>query len=176
MCLFEFTETDLLPGLSTFFACLILPLEIGILVGVGVNILFILYHAARPKISTEILSTSAGHEYLMITPDRCLMFPSVDYVRNLVTKQSLRSNVPVVVIDASHIFGADFTAAKVIESLLKDFATRRQLLFFYNLKPSICSIFESISAEEFVVYYQEQQLDELLKERNYNPANSNLQV
>uniref|UniRef100_A0A1B0GE20 Uncharacterized protein n=1 Tax=Glossina morsitans morsitans TaxID=37546 RepID=A0A1B0GE20_GLOMM len=169
-------KTDLLPGLSTFLACLILPLEIGILVGVGVNILFILYHAARPKISTEILSTSAGHEYLMITPDRCLMFPSVDYVRNLVTKQSLRSNVPVVVIDASHIFGADFTAAKVIESLLKDFATRRQLLFFYNLKPSICSIFESISAEEFVVYYQEQQLDELLKERNYNPANSNLQV
>uniref|UniRef100_A0A1A9V6D1 Uncharacterized protein n=1 Tax=Glossina austeni TaxID=7395 RepID=A0A1A9V6D1_GLOAU len=169
-------KTDLLPGLSTFLACLILPLEIGILVGVGVNILFILYHAARPKISTEILSTSAGHEYLMITPDRCLMFPSVDYVRNLVTKQSLRSNVPVVVIDASHIFGADFTAAKVIESLLKDFAIRRQLLFFYNLKPSICSIFESISAEEFVVYYQEQQLDELLKERNYNPSNSNLQV
>ncbi|KAL9893266.1 epidermal stripes and patches isoform 1-T4 [Glossina fuscipes fuscipes] len=161
-------KTDLLPGLSTFVACLILPLEIGILVGVGINILFILYHAARPKISTEILSTSAGHEYLMITPDRCLMFPSVDYVRNLVTKQSLRSNVPVVVIDASHIFGADFTAAKVIESLLKDFAARRQLLFFYNLKPSICSIFESISAGEFVVYYQEQQLDELLKERNCN--------
>uniref|UniRef100_A0A1A9X3Y8 Uncharacterized protein n=1 Tax=Glossina brevipalpis TaxID=37001 RepID=A0A1A9X3Y8_9MUSC len=168
-------KTDLLPGLSTFIACLILPLEIGILIGVGVNVLFILYHAARPKISTEVLNTSAGHEYLMITPDRCLMFPSVDYVRNLVTKQSLRCNVPVV-IDASHIYGADFTAATVIESLLKDFATRQQLLFFFNLKPSICSIFESLSAEEFVVYYQEQQLDELLKERNYNPATSNLQV
>lgn len=159
-------ESDLLPGLGTFVACLVLPLEIGILIGVGLNVIFILYHAARPKITTEILTTSAGNEYLMITPDRCLMFPSVDYVRNLVTKHSMRQNVPVV-IDASHIYGADFTAATVIESLLSDFAARSQLLFFYNLKPSICALFETLSPAEFVVYYQEEQLDQLLKDRNY---------
>ncbi|XP_037949207.1 sodium-independent sulfate anion transporter isoform X2 [Teleopsis dalmanni] len=160
-------KSDLVPGIGTFLACLILPLEIGILIGIGLNVIFILYHAARPKISTEILSTQAGNEYLMITPDRCLIFPSVDYVRNLVNKQSKRvENVPVV-IDASHIYGADFTAATVIESLLKDFASREQLLFFYNLKPSICTLFESLSPTEFEVYYQEDQLDELLKSRNY---------
>ncbi|XP_014090706.2 sodium-independent sulfate anion transporter [Bactrocera oleae] len=159
-------KSDLLPGLGTFVACLVLPLEIGILIGVGLNVIFILYHAARPKITTEILTTSAGNEYLMITPDRCLMFPSVDYVRNLVTKHSMRQNVPVV-IDASHIYGADFTAATVIESLLSDFAARSQLLFFYNLKPSICALFETLSPAEFVVYYQEEQLDQLLKDRNY---------
>ncbi|XP_036324611.1 sodium-independent sulfate anion transporter [Rhagoletis pomonella] len=159
-------KSDLVPGLGTFIACLVLPLEIGILIGVGLNVIFILYHAARPKITTEILTTQAGNEYLMITPDRCLIFPSVDYVRNLVTKHSMRQNVPVV-IDASHIYGADFTAATVIESLLSDFAARSQLLFFYNLKPSICALFATLAPAEFIVYYQEEQLDQLLKDRNY---------
>jgi len=48
-------ELDLIPGMGTFIACLVLQLEIGILCGVGINILFILYHAARPKISVEKL-------------------------------------------------------------------------------------------------------------------------
>jgi len=47
-------ESDLIPGFGTFIACLVLPLEFGILVGIGINILFILYHAARPKITIEI--------------------------------------------------------------------------------------------------------------------------
>lgn len=42
--------------------CLTLPIELGILTGVIVNIIFILYHAARPKLSVEMLkvSTRAG--------------------------------------------------------------------------------------------------------------------
>lgn len=55
MCLILFSETDLIPGFGTFIACLVLPLEIGIILGIGLNILFILYHAARPKISIEKL-------------------------------------------------------------------------------------------------------------------------
>lgn len=50
------SESDLIPGLGTFIACLVLQLEIGILCGVGLNIMFILYHAARPKISVEKLT------------------------------------------------------------------------------------------------------------------------
>ena len=52
---------------------------------------------------------------MLLTPDRCLIFPSVDYVRNLVTKHSMKQAIPVV-IDCSHIYGADFTAAKVPNS------------------------------------------------------------
>lgn len=51
-------ESDLIPGLGTFIACLVLQLEVGILLGVGMNVLFILYHAARPKISVETLKVS----------------------------------------------------------------------------------------------------------------------
>jgi MFS superfamily sulfate permease-like transporter len=50
---FDNAESDLIPGFATFIACLVLPLQFGILVGIGINILFILYHAARPKITIE---------------------------------------------------------------------------------------------------------------------------
>lgn len=56
--LLSFVESDLIPGLGTFIACLALPLEIGILTGIGINVVFILYHAARPKISIETLRVS----------------------------------------------------------------------------------------------------------------------
>lgn len=151
--------------MATFIACLLLPLEYGIIIGVGLNLLFILYHAARPKILVERATSRNGIDYLMLTPDRCLIFPSVDYVRRLVTKHSIRQGVPVV-IDCTHIYGADFTAAQVVETLTKDFAARDQPLFFYNLKSSVCSVFEGLSPKEFTVVYNQDQLEALLKEKN----------
>ncbi|GAB1868309.1 Sodium-independent sulfate anion transporter-like [Camponotus japonicus] len=162
-------KSDLIPGVGTFIACLVLQLEIGILCGIGINILFILYHAARPKITVEKLKTLHGIEYLMLTPDRCLIFPSVDYVRNLVNKYSRRAGsvATPVVIDCSYIYGADFTAATVIETLTKDFASRGQPLFFYNLKSSVYAVFEGIEPTDFIVYYTQEALDDLLKEKGY---------
>lgn len=161
-------ESDLVPGLCTFVSCLVLPLQHGILIGIGINVIFILYNAARPKLSMEVLLTKTGIQYIIITPDRSLIFPSVEYVRKVVNKHSERMNMPVVV-DATHVYGADFTTATVIDSLINDFNQRGQLLLFYNLKPSICDLFKQVSAAQFVVYYEEQQLDHLLKERNYQP-------
>lgn len=146
-----------------------MPLEIGILTGIAINMVFILYHTARPKITVERLVSPGGTEYLMITPDRCLIFPSVDYVRNLISKQAQRQRVPVVV-DCSHVYGTDFTAATVVETVSRDFAAREQPLFFYNLKPSACTVFEALAPADFVVYYREEQIDELLLDRGYKPA------
>lgn len=155
-------KLDLIPGVGTFVLCLALPIELGILTGVVVNIIFILYHAARPKFSVEMLKTEQGVEYLMITPDRCLMFPSVDYVRRLVTKCAASSSVPVV-IECTHIYSADYTAAKSIEQLTADFHARLQPLYFYNVKPSVCSIFEAVAKpEHFVVFYEDDELERLL--------------
>lgn len=111
-----------------------------------------------------LFQTQEGTEYLILTPDRCLIFPSTDYVRNLVTKHSIKQGVPVV-IDCSHIYGADYTAATVIGTLTKDFAARNQPLFFYNLKPSVSAVFEGLSPQDFVVYYDHNQLEDLLKKR-----------
>ncbi|XP_073945721.1 epidermal stripes and patches isoform X2 [Choristoneura fumiferana] len=156
-------KLDLIPGIGTFVLCLTLPLEMGILTGVVVNIIFILYHAARPKFFVEMLKTERGVEYLIITPDRCLMFPSVDYVKKLVTKSAGGGAPLPVVLECTHIYSADYTAAQSISQLTADFHARRQPLYFYNVKPSVCSIFEAVAKpEHFVVFYEDAELDRLL--------------
>lgn len=53
--------TDLIPYFVAFIACLVMPLELGILAAIGVNLLFILYHSARPKVRLETLEVLIGH-------------------------------------------------------------------------------------------------------------------
>lgn len=147
----------------TFVSCLLLPLEVGIFIGVAVNSGYLLYNAARPNVDASILKTNNSVEYLMLTPDRCLMFPSVDYVRNIVNKQSLKSDLPVV-IDCSHVHGVDFSAVSVIETLCNDFRNRNQQIFFYNLTPSVLEVFEGMACDKFIVFYRIDRLDDLIED------------
>lgn len=100
----------------------------------------------------------------MITPDRSLIFPSVDYVRNIVNKQGLKSNVTVV-LDCSHIYGADFTAATAIDTLVHDFDSRHQRILFYNLKPSVVNVFEGVDNDDIKVYYDATSLETAINEK-----------
>ncbi|XP_017470317.1 PREDICTED: sodium-independent sulfate anion transporter-like isoform X1 [Rhagoletis zephyria] len=162
-------KTDLIPGLGAFIACIVLPIQVGILVGIGINIVFILYSAARPKLRIENLCTSTGIRYLMLTPDRCLIFPSVEFVRNVINKQGRKSTVPVV-IDCTYIYGADFTAAKVVSMLIKDFETRNQKLYFYNLQRRVAQVFEDLNKGLIVIY----DVDHLERELSGKDENSKL--
>ena len=46
--------------------------------------------------------------------------------------------------------------------LTNDILKRHQPLLFFNLKPSIVAIFEGVQPKDFVVYYNENDLDNLL--------------
>ncbi|KAJ8915141.1 hypothetical protein NQ315_000393 [Exocentrus adspersus] len=168
-------KTDLIPALATFLSCLFLRLEIGIVIGIGINLIFLLYASARPTVQVEKVTSTygcAGCDYLLITPDRSLTFPSVEYVKALVSKAGVKqgcSSIPVV-IDAKHIQGADFTAAKGIKSLIEDFHKRNQPILFYNLKPSVINIFQGVQPKDFVYCQTYAELNELLKQ--YSDPNS----
>lgn len=47
------SRKDLIPTFVTFLLCLIVGVEIGILLGVAVNIVFLLYPSARPSMHIE---------------------------------------------------------------------------------------------------------------------------
>ncbi|XP_075231067.1 sodium-independent sulfate anion transporter-like [Lycorma delicatula] len=158
-------KMDLIPAAATFLSCLLIRLELGIVIGIGINILFLLYASARPSVHVEKLRSEWGCEYLMITPDRSLVFPSVEYVRNLVTKVGVKqgsSSIPVV-IDSRHVQCADFTAAKGVKSLIDDFVKRNQPLLFYNLKPSVVEVFQAVQPVKFLHCQTEMELYDLLK-------------
>lgn len=47
------------------------------------------------------------------------------------------------------MYGADFTAAKVVETLMKDFERRNQQILFFNLKPAVAGVFEGVRIQVF---------------------------
>lgn len=155
-------KIDLIPGFSAFIACLVFPVQIGIFVGIGVNMIFILYYSARPKVNLNCLETSCGQTFLMLTPDRCLIFPSIEFVRNVINKTGMKTTVPVVV-DCTYVYGADYTAAKSVTMMLKDFTSRNQKIIFYNLKPSVARVFESVNTNLILCYSKSELELELTK-------------
>ena len=57
-------KVDLIPAFATFVCCLIWALEYGILVGVGIQVLFILYNAARPSVVVQVHIKKTSKELL----------------------------------------------------------------------------------------------------------------
>lgn len=58
--IFILLEIDLIPAIATFLCCLFVRLELGIVIGIGINLLFLLYASARPSLRVDkaIVSTS----------------------------------------------------------------------------------------------------------------------
>lgn len=98
----------------------------------------------------------------MLTPDRCLIFPSVEFVRTIINKQKRTSDLQIV-IDCSYIYAADYTAAKAIGTLLDNFQSTGQQIYFYNLKPSVAQVFEGVRSN-LPIYYNVEALESALTE------------
>ena len=54
------SKKDLIPMFVTFLFCLIVGVEYGILLGVGINLMFLLYPSARPTIHVDKCKVSIG--------------------------------------------------------------------------------------------------------------------
>lgn len=52
------SRKDLIPTFATFILCLVVGVELGIVIGVGINLVFLLYPSARPHIFVETLKVS----------------------------------------------------------------------------------------------------------------------
>ena len=160
----------MIPAFATFACCLFWALEYGILVGVGIQVMIILYQTARPSIHVDlrVLNGSGDHvggEFLYITLDRALVFPSVSYVRHQINKSAIstgQSQLPVV-LDCSHISSADFTAAEGFKAMVEDFHSRSQNIIFYNTAPSVVDTFEGVEMPGLVVVQSLEELFDHLK-------------
>lgn len=53
------SKKDLIPMFVTFLFCLIIGVEYGILLGVGINLMFLLYPSARPTVHIDKCAVSS---------------------------------------------------------------------------------------------------------------------
>lgn len=101
-------ELDLVPFLTTLLCCLFISLEYGILIGIGVNLLFVLYASARPKLSIEENQEVDGRKSVIITPKDTLYFPAAEFLRDTVLTCD-----GSIEINGKYIRNVDVTVAKV---------------------------------------------------------------
>ena len=97
--------------------------------------------------------TSISTQFLLIQLDRSMTFPSVEYIRYIVTKasRSVGQNKLPMVIDCSHIQFADFTAAEGLRDLISIFKKREQVLLLWKAKDSVIRIIEGVGSGFHVV-------------------------
>lgn len=76
-------EIDLVPLSVTLFSCLIFGLEYGVIAGIAVNLVLLLYVSARPRLTIEE-QTIDGLPILFVEPKQSLSFPAAEYLRERV--------------------------------------------------------------------------------------------
>lgn len=105
------SEIDLIPFFTTLLSCVFFSLEYGILIGLGSNLIFVLYLSARPAVAVE--KHKLQHcDVFVATPCRSMQYPAAEFVRERVMEECSGANT-VVVLDGKYIKSIDSTVAKV---------------------------------------------------------------
>ncbi|KAK9739672.1 hypothetical protein QE152_g8799 [Popillia japonica] len=177
------TQIDVLPLLITFFASLFLIIEVGILIGIAVNILILLYYISRPQINLQKV-TILGKEYIKIIPLGSVFYPSVNYLRkrsvfypsvNYLRKSIMENEIcidkfkegNVIIIDCSKLVKTDFTMAKTIGALAHDLQKSDKSIAFLKLTPTLSKLV-SKTCRNCIFAFTDDILFEILKERRYS--------
>ncbi|XP_011253117.1 sodium-independent sulfate anion transporter isoform X3 [Camponotus floridanus] len=125
-------KIDLVPLTVTLLCCLVVGLEYGMIAGIAVNLILLLYFAARPGLLIEERIVD-GLTMLFVSPKQSLSFPAAEYLRERVMSwcDKKSENLPVIV-DGRNVLRIDTTVAKNLALLVSDLATRNQKLIFWN--------------------------------------------
>ncbi|XP_076752208.1 sodium-independent sulfate anion transporter [Xylocopa sonorina] len=168
------SKRDLIPTLTTFFACLFAGVELGILIGVAIDLAILIYFNARPTIYIEYRNTPTL-SYILVRPSAGLLFPAVDYLRiylleNLENDPSklLKTfkNSKIVVLDCKHIDKIDFTAVQGLNMVMRDFKEKDHCLIMLRPSKEILRSLQSLSEEKIEVVNNDAELVATLKELN----------
>ncbi|KAG8129192.1 hypothetical protein E2320_015987, partial [Naja naja] len=141
--LWQVKRLDLVPLWVTFFVCF-WEVQYGIIAGVMVSGILLLYPLARPQI--KVVRDKA----IVIKPENGLQFPAIDFLRDTVHKQALSESQQCnVILDCSHISSIDYTVVLGLSELLQEFQLRELCLIFIGLKPHVLEIFLAADLKGF---------------------------
>lgn len=101
----------MIPFLVTLICCLTISLDYGILIGIGVNLLFILYPSARPKVNIVRTQIVKEREICVVKPMENLFFPAAEHFRDRILE--CKGHDIVVVVDGEYLRTIDVTVARV---------------------------------------------------------------
>ncbi|XP_063149444.1 sodium-independent sulfate anion transporter [Candoia aspera] len=141
--LWQVKRLDLVPLCVTFFLCF-WEVQYGIIAGVMVSGILLLYPLARPRIKVVM------NEAIVIKPENGLQFPAVEFLRDIVHKQALSGpQQRSVILDCSHISSIDYTVVFGLSELLQEFQHRELCLIFIGLQAHVLEVLLAADLEGF---------------------------
>nr|XP_054762460.1 sodium-independent sulfate anion transporter-like [Lytechinus pictus] len=153
--LWTIRKLDLLPYVVTLLASLGLDVAYGTLIGIGVDLVILLFPVARPSIKIdsshqlndlEFSSSSQSHQLQqvrtesisVITVDSSIRYPSIDYISEQITQLSYSVDHPTkLVLDFYRVNMIDYTVVQGLSDLMVDLRRAGVRAAFANVLPSI---------------------------------------
>ncbi|CAG5131360.1 unnamed protein product [Candidula unifasciata] len=131
--LWKANKWDLFTFVITFICSLVVGIEYGILIGIGLSLLLILYPISRPKIK---FTEKSG--LLIVTPLQGLNFPGSEYLEmKALDKTMSKSKHLNIVLNMEHFSDLDYTSLQSIKSLHADCVKHGIKLIVANGMPRI---------------------------------------
>ncbi|NWR77758.1 S2611 protein, partial [Centropus unirufus] len=141
--LWRIKRLDLVPLCVTFLLCF-WEVQYGIVAGVLVSGILLLYSIARPPIKV-----SEGN-VLLVQPGSSLYFPAIECLRDTVCSHALAASPPrSIILDCRHISSIDYTVVVGLTELLQELRKHGLSLAFCNLQDPVLQVLLSADLEGF---------------------------
>ncbi|XP_068888342.1 sodium-independent sulfate anion transporter isoform X1 [Aphelocoma coerulescens] len=142
--LWRVKRLDLVPLCVTFLLCF-WEVQYGIMAGVLVSGILLLYSIARPPIKV-----SEG-AVLLVQLGSSLHFPAVEHLRDSVCSRALAAASPPrsVILDCCHVSSIDYTVVVGLSELLQELRRHGLSLAFCGLKDPVLQVLLSADLEGF---------------------------
>uniref|UniRef100_A0A7N6BTU3 Sodium-independent sulfate anion transporter n=1 Tax=Anabas testudineus TaxID=64144 RepID=A0A7N6BTU3_ANATE len=141
--MWRISKLDLFPFIVTFLMSF-WEVQYGIIGGVAVSGVLLLYNTARPQIKVT------GRNVLVMELNNGLSFPATEYLSHVIHTQALQVSPPrSVVLDCLHVSVIDFTVISELRDLLRQFKLRDVRLVFSRLQPSVLEMLLAADLQDF---------------------------
>ena len=147
--LWKSNKTDFWMLMTTFLATLFIGIEEGILIGVVLSLVMVIYKSTRPHIallgrvpgSLEFRNVERfddleiNEKILVVRFDAPLYFANADqFRRKLAEMRRGKVHLELIIIDASSITDMDSTAIHLLQELVEDYKNENIEVFFTSLR------------------------------------------
>ncbi|XP_050408906.1 sodium-independent sulfate anion transporter isoform X1 [Patella vulgata] len=160
LILWKANKLDLGLLLITFISSLVIGIEYGILVGVGLSILMVLYPLARPRIKY-----TTQEDILVVQPDQGMRFPSAEYIsETIIERATTGTNNKSVIFDFQHISTIDYSAVMSIKKLMADLHRFQLQVVLTNVNSTISVDLEKAEIPDLMIFSN---VDKACQQLNY---------
>ncbi|XP_051175404.1 sodium-independent sulfate anion transporter-like [Leptopilina boulardi] len=143
MMLWRAKKSDFLVMIITLLSSIIFGLEIGILSGLAMNLLHLLYFMARPSIEIQT-SNDNGNRIVYVLPEETVSFPASENLRSKITMLS-GENPCTVIFDCKNLRRIDVTVVMNMKLLSNDLYLKGQEFHFINCSEFVSNVVQEVA-------------------------------